>query len=1093
MLLRRITPLLAAARSFRRVLASGILSAPVALSRAQASGVESTLASLGGSWERVGADQPRISGGTVVGRNLIRNPRQEGVNANSLPSLWTQFFSANLGTVTRTVTPLGVIDGQEVFRYVFSGAASASGGGAVYFDGAGFSALPSQVWTLSAFLGNVTVSNVSSARIIIIERLGSSYVRQTNGATAIGTTSLTRFAVTGTMGSGMGNILPTLDIFVPSAGAWSFSVDVSRPQLEPGQIMGEVSLPPVGQPGPSVAYGRMLGQNLVRNPRGAGASGSIDPTNWQSGLFTGAAGVTISRSQVTRDGIPGVLFTLSGTPSASGAFRIYMETTTDAPAATGQTWTFSAFVQGDTLAGLTNSLIVLDENTGAGAYVSGGQTVIALPGATMSRVSMTRTLAGGATVGALRPYLSFNITNGVPVSGAVFVGSPQLEPSNTAGTLSLPPEGVQRASQVATVGETTGRLLIEGQRTNGIRNPRCEGAIAGNPGTTPTHWSLAASGNGVTREIVGSGVENGLPYVDIRYSGTATANTSPNIIFESVRSNTAANPGEIVTLSAFIRLVEGAIPGGVQPLLVLANFNSVGAALSQFAINNLTLTTTLTRYSVSTTASTFSDANTALAQTYIQINFTSGATFNFVIRVAAPQYERAAFRSSPILPPVGAPGPATRGFDNVSAPAATLFPAGRGALALSGLLTSITGGESQTLFSLNDGTTGRQLRVVNQPAMTNGVRNPRGEGAVAGIARAPVAISAISVSGNVMTVTTASPHGLAALDTVTLSGVTPASYNGARSVSGVPGATTFTMTTTGIADGSASAVGSYTAASPGTAPTNWQIVGVTSLIPQVVGAGVENGIDYVDIRWNGIPGISSFSNIVLDTNVPALPGQTWTASAFVKLVAGTLANTSVIMEAREATAGAGFLANSSTSFVPTTGPLAAQRRSATRTLNNGSTALFRPHVSLQTTAGLPIDITLRIGWPQAEQGASASLPLLPAPGSPNAVTSRPAGTLTLASEDATTGAYGYADLGTVAAGTPFRVGAAWDAGSVRGVLDAGAVQTLAVGAPGGPTTLRLGAEPGGVNAMFGEVGELRAAPFAAPDAQLRSLVSALAA
>ena len=31
------------------------------------------------------------------------------------------------------------------------------------------------------------------------------------------------------------------------------------------------------------------------------------------------------------------------------------------------------------------------------------------------------------------------------------------------------------------------RLLIEGQRTNSIRNPRCEGAVAGTPGTAPTN------------------------------------------------------------------------------------------------------------------------------------------------------------------------------------------------------------------------------------------------------------------------------------------------------------------------------------------------------------------------------------------------------------------------------------------------------------------------------------------------------------------------------------------------------------------------------------------------------------------------------
>ena len=64
-------------------------------------------------------------------------------------------------------------------------------------------------------------------------------------------------------------------------------------------------------------------------------------------------------------------------------------------------------------------------------------------------------------------------------------------------------------------------LLIEEQRTNSIRNNTMQGAVAGTPGTLPTNWQIAGAGTGtLTREIVGTGVINGITYIDIKFTGT---------------------------------------------------------------------------------------------------------------------------------------------------------------------------------------------------------------------------------------------------------------------------------------------------------------------------------------------------------------------------------------------------------------------------------------------------------------------------------------------------------------------------------------------------------------------------------------------
>lgn len=52
------------------------------------------------------------------------------------------------------------------------------------------------------------------------------------------------------------------------------------------------------------------------------------------------------------------------------------------------------------------------------------------------------------------------------------------------------------------------------------------GAAAGTPGAMPINWSVAGLLNGITRSIVGTGTENGIPYVDIRFAGTATSSFS---------------------------------------------------------------------------------------------------------------------------------------------------------------------------------------------------------------------------------------------------------------------------------------------------------------------------------------------------------------------------------------------------------------------------------------------------------------------------------------------------------------------------------------------------------------------------------------
>ena len=80
---------------------------------------------------------------------------------------------------------------------------------------------------------------------------------------------------------------------------------------------------------------------------------------------------------------------------------------------------------------------------------------------------------------------------------------------------------------------------------------------------------------------------------------------------------------------------------------------------------------------------------------------------------------------------------------------------------------------------------------------------------------------------------------------------------------------------------------------PGTPPTNWQIV-LQTIASSIVGAGSENGIDYVDIRLNGNTAAIDHINIYFELpgQIAATQGQTWACSSFIKLISGSMSGLS---------------------------------------------------------------------------------------------------------------------------------------------------------------------------------------------------------
>jgi hypothetical protein len=392
---------------------------------------------------------------------------------------------------------------------------------------------------------------------------------------------------------------------------------------------------------------------------------------------------------------------------------------------------------------------------------------------------------------------------------------------------------------------------------NAIRNPTMLGTVNGSPGTVPTNWTLTtASGNGVTRTIVGTGTEDGIPFIDIRYAGTPTASTNFYIV-PDLTTVVPALQGQTWSAAVFCRLMAGSL-ANLTLQHSLTERSNAGASLGASSITFVPTSAPLSTQRIEVTR-TFTQATTAFTVNQVQQSTTINLPVDFTIRYGLPSLTTA---SVPFVPQLA--------NDNVGAPRWPYDPA---TAALRGLF--------------------------NEAAATNGIRNASALGSVAG--------------------------------------------------------------------------------TPGTPPTNWSVTGPANGITRtIVGTGTEDGIQYIDVQYAGTPSASS-SVVILPEGtaiVAALTGQTWTASLFVRLTAGTLTNAALRIETAERDNAGALLSQSLLAITPTGAALKTQRSDLSRTFGDAAAAFATNSLRVSYTSALPIDLTLRIGLPQLVQAAAPTSPIV---------------------------------------------------------------------------------------------------------------------
>jgi hypothetical protein len=323
------------------------------------------------------------------------------------------------------------------------------------------------------------------------------------------------------------------------------------------------------------------------------------------------------------------------------------------------------------------------------------------------------------------------------------------------------------------------------------------------------------------------------------------------------------------------------------------------------------------------------------------------------------------------------------------------------------------------------------------------------------------------------------------------------------------------------------------AAAPATPPTNWTMTNTAGTITVTPGAGFAD----FNLAFSGTGSVEIRPEATAQSAGEILAGESWSLSSVVSLVSGSLTGTSSIrhlMEFRNNVAA--IVGSTQSAFIPTATPVQyATSGVAPATTDRASMILRVDGVS-------GASLTLRVQYMQVERGAFASSPVLPALGAPAYSTrsaelvsaslaslcisgpctilwsgtipqNAPSGaTQTLfqidegvgdnryvARVESSSGAIGLhrtsagvsagSAVGTMVAGTPFRLGVSIDtAGRAAASLDGAAAVAITGGPTSGLTTLRIGNIVAGTAPLFGEVQQLRVLPFAFSDAQLRTTI-----
>ena len=214
---------------------------------------------------------------------------------------------------------------------------------------------------------------------------------------------------------------------------------------------------------------------------------------------------------------------------------------------------------------------------------------------------------------------------------------------NSAGVLSTAANDAARFDYDPVTLAARG-LLIEEQRTNSIRNNTMQGAVAGTPGTLPNNWSIANPA-GLSSQVVGTGSDGGVTYLDLRLFGTTTG-TQFALNFEPT-TQVAALQNQAWSGSFFLTYVAGTITNVGTFSTTIVERDGSGSGITS-GVNTNTLSNTNLAVNRLSNTYTLPTATAAFVSVRFDLTLTNSAAVDITLRIGLPQLELGAFATSVI-------------------------------------------------------------------------------------------------------------------------------------------------------------------------------------------------------------------------------------------------------------------------------------------------------------------------------------------------------------------------------------------------------------------------------------------------------------
>lgn len=212
---------------------------------------------------------------------------------------------------------------------------------------------------------------------------------------------------------------------------------------------------------------------------------------------------------------------------------------------------------------------------------------------------------------------------------------------DSAGTLQSAANNIARLSYNPDNLYAQPTLLLEPQRINSIRNNTMQNVGVGTPGTLPTNWGQFVSATAVTLASIASSVLNGINYIDVKFSGTATSAGEISIYPEQA-SSLLFPAGTVLTASAWCAIVGGSTSNITSTTLRTISYN--GATYLNEVSTAMTLTPSMVRFTRTFTSSAGSDRVLMV----VTANAAGAGPVDITVRIGLPQLEQGSYATSVI-------------------------------------------------------------------------------------------------------------------------------------------------------------------------------------------------------------------------------------------------------------------------------------------------------------------------------------------------------------------------------------------------------------------------------------------------------------